>query len=345
MKAVRTVSYISAIAIALLASCKGGEEQTNTEADAKAQVKVEASRIAPVENVAEFTGSVEAFRQNHIAPSVPVRIDKIYVEVGDMVTENQLLVQMDNAQLHQAKVQLDNLELDYKRLDTLYRVGSIPQQQVDQIRTQLEVARTSYNNLKENTQLRSPINGIVTSRHYNDGELYSPTPTATGKAAVITVMQLKPVKVLINVSEEYFPNVRQGMGVKVMLDIYPGKEFDGKIHLIYPTIDPATRTFTIEVTVPNSDLAIRPGMFARVKLNFGTMEQVLVSDLAIIKQAGTNDRYVFTVTDGVATRKQITLGRRVGSSYVVLSGLKANEQVVIAGQAKLLDQSMVEIVK
>lgn len=344
MKAINSSKYILLISALFLAACSANQPTDQIdEKEAKVLVRTTNTKVSTVEQELEFTGNVEPFKQNHISSSTPSRIEKIYVEVGDMVKKGQILVQMDRTMFAQMKAQLDNLERDYARLDTLFRAGSVPQQQVDQVKTQLDVLRTSFQNASENTQLRSPIDGIITGRYYNDGEMYSMTPSMTGRPAVVSVMQIQPVKVLINVPEMYFPRVKPGMESTITLDIYPNKEFKGKVHLVHPTIDPLTKTFTAEVEIPNNQMLIRPGMFARVKFGLGEMERVLVPDLAVQRQAGTNERFVFVVEENRAVRKPITIGRRVDDNFEVISGLEANQKVVVAGQTRLLDGSEVEV--
>ena len=152
-----------------------------------------------------------------------------------------------------------------------------------------------------------------------------------------------PVKVVVNISEIHFPCVKTGMEVRVKLDVFPDREFTGKVNIIYPTIDRLSRTFSAEVTIANADMAIRPGMFARVELNFGTIDHVVIPDLAIVKQPGTNTRYVFTVENGIARRHEIQLGRLIGNNFEVISGIEPGAQVVVAGQSRLLDQTAVRI--
>jgi membrane fusion protein, multidrug efflux system len=346
MKAINTLKYLALTAAIAIVSCSTEQSKEQTDETA-ATVLVRTANLVSmqVEQEVDFTGNVEPFRQNHISPSTPVRIDKIYVEVGDMVKKGQLLVQMDETYFSQTKFQLNNLEKEYARLDTLFQVGSVSQQQVDQVKTQLDVLRNSFENTRTNTQLRSPIDGVITGRYFNDGELYTGTPTPTGKPAIVSVMQIKPVKVMVNIPEIYFPMVKMGTNADIMLDIYPDKHFKGKVHLIHPTIDALTRTFVVEVEIPNQNMLIRPGMFARVKFGFGEIERVIVPDMAVIRQTGTNERYVFVIENNVAIRRTITIGRRINDNYEVLSGLKANEVVVVAGQARLLDGSNVEIEK
>lgn len=133
--------------------------------------------------------------------------------------------------------------------------------------------------------------------------------------------------------------------MNVKLDVYGDEAFEGKISLIYPTIDPSTRTFQVEIQLPNQNQKVRPGMFARASLNFGTEENVVVPDLAIVKQAGAGDRYVYVYKDGKVTYNKVELGRRMGAEYELKSGVPNNSQVVIAGQTRLINGTEVEVEK
>jgi len=257
--------------------------------------------------------------------------------VGNRVHKGQLLVQMDRTNLVQAQLQLANAERELGRVAELHKSGSATQQQLDQLTSQVDVLRETIRNLAENTDLHSPIDGIVTSRTFDAKNIFG------GAQPILTVMQMSPVKVMVNISEIYFPQVKTGMEVRVRLDVYPDRHFTGRINIIFPTIDQLSRTFRAEVTIANSDMAIRPGMFARVELNFGTLDHVVVPDLAIIKQPGTNTRYVFIVENGQARRREVELGRLIGVQYEVISGIKTGAQVVVAGQSRLLDQTLVKI--
>lgn len=293
----------------------------------------------PVEQIQEYTATVEAEVKNNIAPSSPVRIDKIFVEVGDHVSKGQKLVQMDAANLKQTKLQLDNQEVEFNRIDELYKVGGASKSEWDAAKMAYDVKKTAYQNLLENTSLLSPISGVVTARNYDSGDMYS------GGNPVLTVEKITPVKLLINVSEVYFTKVKKGAPVNVKLDVYGDEAFEGKISLIYPTIDPSTRTLQVEIQLPNQNQKVRPGMFARASLNFGTEENVVVPDLAIVKQAGAGDRYVYVYKDGKVTYNKVELGRRMGTEYELKSGVPNNSQVVIAGQTRLINGTEVEVEK
>lgn len=289
----KSIQLVALLLTVVMGSCTGGKDKAATEhVVEKPKVKVADVKARPVDQIQEYTATVEAEAKNNIAPSSPVRIDQIFVEVGDRVSKGQKLVQMDAANLKQTKLQLDNQEIEFNRMDELYKVGGASKSEWDASKMQLDVQRTAYKNLLENTSLVSPINGVVTARNYDNGDMYS------GGNPVLVVEQITPVKLMINVSESYFTQVKKGAPVDVKLDVYGDEIFKGTINLIYPTIDAATRTFPIEIKLDNRDQRVRPGMFARATLNFGTADNVVVPDLAIVKQAGSGDRYVYVYKDG-----------------------------------------------
>lgn len=336
----KSFQLVALLAVVLLGSCTGGKDKSAAEkVDEKPRVKLADVTARPVEQIQEYTATVEAEVKNNIAPSSPVRIDRIFVEVGDRVVKGQKLVQMDAANLQQKKLQLDNQRIEFQRMDELYKVGGASKSEWDASKMQLDVQETSYKNLLENTSLLSPVTGVVTARNYDNGDMYS------GGEPVLTVEQITPVKLLINVSETYFTKVKKGAPVNVKLDVFGDEEFTGKISLVYPTIDPATRTFQVEIQLPNRDQKVRPGMFARATLNFGTQDNVVVPDLAIVKQAGSGDRYVYVYKDGQVSYNKVELGRRMGAEYELRSGVPDNSQVVVAGQARLINGTEVEVEK
>ena len=338
MKKELLIGMAAACSALLFVACSGSKESTEqTEEETVQLVKVARVTEQAVPQVVSYTATIEPYKRNLISSSLPNRIKKIYVEVGDHVKAGQKLVDLDRANLAQQKLQLDNLELEYKRVQELFAVGGASQQQVDQMRTQYETAKTSYENLDENTVLVSPTNGVVTARNYDNGDL------ATG--AILTVMQIQPVKVQVNVSESDFTKVKLGMPVDVNVEVYGDEVFKGKVSLIHPTIDPATRTFVTEINIPNADNRIRPGMFARVNIDFGSVNRVVVPDQAVVKRSGSGDRFVYVYKDGKVSFNQVQLGRHMDTSYELISGVENGAEVVIAGQSRLKDGAEVKLVE
>src|SRR5574344_613982 len=334
------IQLVSFMFILLMSACTESKDKKGVDViSEKPRVKLATVTARQVDQILEYTATVEAEVKNNIAPASPVRIDHIYVEVGDKVSKGQNLDQMDAASLKQLKLQLDNQEIEFRRLDELYKVGGVSKSEWDASKMSLDVKKTSYRNLLENTSLLSPISGIITARNYDNGDMYN------GNTPVLVVEQIVPVKLLINISENYFSKIKKGSPVKVKFDVFEGEVFNGKISLIYPTINAATRTFPVELVLDNKDMKVRPGMFARVEVNFGSENHVVVPDLAIVKQAGSGDRYVFVYEKGIVHYKKVELGRRMGSEYELISGVDNNSQVVVAGHARLVNGTEVIIEK
>ena len=287
-----------------------------------------------------YTSTVQAFVKNNIAPQSGGRISKIYVEVGDFVKKGQVVAEMDKTQLAQIELQLKNNEIEYNRLKGLFDAGGLSQSDLDAIEMAYNVSKTNYDNLLENSVLVSPIDGVISARNYDAGDMY------TMSQPLYTVEQIVPVKMLVGISEVDYTKVKKGDSVEIVADAIPGKTFYGKVNRIYPTIDPMTRTFTVEVVVDNSYKTLRPGMFVRATVNFGTRQSVVVPDLAIVKQTGSGERFVYVVNaDNTVKLTPVKLGRRIETEYEVLEGLQEGDIVVVGGQTKLKSGIKVELVK
>jgi RND family efflux transporter MFP subunit len=265
--------------------------------------------------------------------------------VGDRVREGQQLFLMDRTQYYANKIQLANLEKDLARLDTLLKVGSVMAQTYDQTKAQYEVMKTNVDFMEENTLLEAPFSGIITGKYLEDGELYSGAPGMTGKSAVVTLMQINPVKITVSISEQYFPLIKNGMKARVSADVYPDKEFQGMIFRVHPTIDAMSRSFMAEIRISNNSEVLRPGMFARVYIDMGEEETIVVPASSVMMQEGTNERYIFVVENGIASRRLVTLGQRFDDRFEIAGGdLKEGETLVVDGQARLTNGQKVDVV-
>ncbi len=339
MKMYNLLKFTPLVVASFLISC-GGTDQSASESEApqKTRVRVEEVRLVPVDQVSTFTATVEADKINNIAPAMGGRIRDIKVDVGSYVKKGQTLVIMDQANLTQQQTQVATLKRDYERYRELYEVGGISKQQLDQAKTQLEIAETAMANLGENTSLQSPVSGVVTARNYDPGDVAMQLP-------ILTIENINPVKVKVNVSESYYSQVVKGMQVEVQADAIGDEIFNGTVSLIYPTLDPVSHTFVVEVTVPNGDQRLRPGMFARVKMNFGSNDRPLLSDMAVLKQVGSNDRFVFVEKDGLAVYTIVKLGTRIDDKYEILSGVNEGDRVIVQGNTNLIDGTQVEVIE
>ncbi|HCM59523.1 MAG TPA: efflux transporter periplasmic adaptor subunit [Bacteroidales bacterium] len=336
----------------LLASCAPKEKKAGAAdaatADSVAAIPIKVMPVSKtkIARTIDYTSTILAYEEVNLAPSTPGRVDKIYVEVGDRVQKGQKLFLMDRTQYYANKIQLANLEKDLARLDTLLKVGSVKEQLYDQTKAQYEVMKTNVEFMEENTQLEAPFSGIITGKYLEDGELYSGAPGMSGKTAVVTLMQINPVKIIISVSEQYFPLIKSGMKVRVAADVYPDKTFEGTIFRVHPTIDAMSRSFRAEVRISNGSELLRPGMFARAFIDMGQEEAFVVPASAVLLQEGTNERYIFVVENGVAVRKPVILGQRFDDRFEIAGGdLKEGDSLITDGQARLNNGQKVEISK
>lgn len=324
------------LAAALMTACGSKDTQT-TPTGQEAQkaapvVSVITAQAEDVDITNTFTSNIEPYATNNIVSQTAGRIVSIRAEVGDKVRKGQLLATMDDVNLAKTRMQYVNDSTELGRLTELYKIGAISQADYDMAKLALNVTKKTYENLAENTYLRSPIDGVVTARNYDKGDMYSMAQP------IFVVQQIQPVKMLINVSESLFSQVHEGMDFDVDVDSYPGETFQGKVNLLYPTVNAATHTFPVEVVCQNADQRLRPGMFARVTATFGTNHHVVIPDVAVVKQMGSGEHFVYVLQpDNTVKYTLVELGKRMGNRYEIVSGINEGDRIVTEGQVRLKD--------
>ena len=333
----RIIVLAAAALTAFSCGNQGGKSQAGPGgfgpmANVTPNVEVIKASSKDVAQESSYASTVEAYATNNIMPQAGSRIRKINVEVGDYVTKGQVMAEMDRLQLEQLELQIQNDEIEYKRLKALYEEGGVSQSDFETAELGYKVRKTNYQNLLENTILRSPITGFVTARNFDQGDMFSMS------APLFTVQQVVPVKLLVGISESEYTKVKKGQSVTIKADALPGRSFTGKVERLYPTIDAATHTFRAEVHVANTDRVLRPGMYARVTVNYGNNHNIVVPDMCIVKQEGTGQKFVYLLNSNhTVSYVPVTLGRHFGTEYEVTEGLSEGDMVVYKGQAALKD--------
>jgi RND family efflux transporter MFP subunit len=327
----------------IMASCgeKASNQQTVTAVVEEApKVTVTKVYAENVPQLSTYPTTVEAEIINNITPQSASRINKIYVEIGDHVKAGQTLATMDAINLEKLRLQIKNDSIEYGRTKELYEIGAVSQANYEAMTLAYEVSKKTYSNLLENTILRSPISGIVTARNYDEGDMYAMAQP------LFVVQNITPVKMLVNISENNYSKIKKGMEVDIVADAFPGETFKGKVNLVYPTIDARSHTFPVEITVDNKDEKLRPGMFTRVTVNYGTNYRVVIPDNAVLKQVGADEKYVYVLNENnTVSYTPVVLGVRMGDKYEVISGLDDGAQIVTSGQTRLKNNIKVDIVK
>ena len=338
MKLIR-FTLLSAAALALVSCGPKQEENVQGETVRNEVVKVEPLQKTEISRVVEFSTNLQGYETMSIAPSVTGKIEEIFVEVGDKVKKDQMLVRMYQMQLNTTKLTFANLTTNMERMESLYKAGSISQQNYDQTKLSYDQTKENLEFLEENTFVKARFNGVISAKNYEDGELYAGQP-------ILVLTQIETLKAYINIPEQFFPKVKAGMKVDIVSDIYPEQTFQGTVEMIHPTIDAATHTFQAKVKIPNGKNLLRPGMYVRTSMSMGKENTIVVPYQAVLKLIGSNERYVYVNNKGVAKRVFVKMGQRF-DDMIEISGEGINEgvELVTVGQAKLVDGVQLTISK
>lgn len=325
---------------ASLVACNStsNDKATTTEETVTAiTVKTAVAEIHTIDLLETYTSEVMAYKENDITPAAQgLHIDRIHVDVGDNVREGQVIVTLDQTTLKQQELNLATAQDNYDRMVPVHAAGGISDQQLTQMKNTLDLQKEVVENLRKNSTIKSPISGVVTARNFENGDLFASMP-------ILHIMQIDKLKVMANVSEQYFTSVKVGDKVAIEVDIYPGQQFEGQVSRINPALDARTRTFGVEITIQNKSLELRPGMYARAIFNMGQRQSIMIPDQALQKQIGSSERFVYVIENGVADYRFVTDGRRVGNMIEILEGIEAGDEVATTSFTRLMNGTLVEV--
>ncbi len=341
MKKVVRMAVLAALMV-MAAAC-GNNKKTEAPSVVKQEmnkVAVDSAITMDVPTVESYTSTVLPYALNNISPMQGVRIEKINFEIGDKVRAGQVLVEAGTLKLEQAELKFKNDGIELERLKGLYEEGGVSQSDYDAAVLAYDLSRKSLEDLRANTIVVSPINGVVTAKNCEVGDVY-----AMGQP-VLVVQQVTPVKLIVGVSESDYSFIKKGDEVSIKVEALPGKEFKGKVNKIYPTVDVATRTVPVEVLVPNHDMQLKPGMYAKVDVTFQVNRSVVVPDKAVVKQPGSAQRVVYKLNpDQTVSIEVVKIGHYIDNKYEILSGVEKGDIVVVRGQSRLKGGEKVQVVK
>ena len=333
------VTSLAAIALLVTVSSCSEEQATTQEVEKVEKVQVIQLSATEIDREVILPSTLEGYDNMKVSSSVSGIIDDILVDVGDKVTKGQLLVKMDPTQYTTTKLTYANLGVEMGRMEALKAAGSISQQIYDQTKTQYEQVKEQLALYEANTFVRADFAGVISARNFEPGELCAGQP-------ILQLTQINKLKAYINVQENYFPYVKNGMKLNITSDIYPGKVFPATVEMVYPTIDPSSHTFSVKVVIPNAKEELRPGMYVTTTLSVGKTKGILVPYQAVQKLIGSNERYVFLNDNGVAKRVAVTLGKRYDRDVEIISDqLTEGAELVTVGQGRLVDGVKIEVVK
>ncbi|MDZ7391890.1 MAG: efflux RND transporter periplasmic adaptor subunit [candidate division KSB1 bacterium] len=358
MRSVCLVGCAAALCLVAIAGC-GSKGDGRSAETAIVPVKVAAVARGPIREVFTYTGTVEPYREMRIVPSVGGKIARINVEIGDRVAEGQVLAELDNEtfslQLRQAQAGLavaqanfDDAERNWNRMQELKQKGSVSDQQYEKVQLAYQAAQAQLQQAQaalalaewqlRHAVMKAPFSGVVTGKYLNEGDMIN--PQMPGAQGVVSLMDLSRVKIRINASDREVTKLRQGLPVEVRADVYSEQVFAGQVMAVNAAANPATRTFEVQVVVPNPRGELKPGMFARVTVVVAAKEDAIVVPTDALLGSET-DRYVYVVEGGIAVRRAVRTGISQNGLAEIVSGLTEGEQLVVTGQQMLQQGSRV----
>ncbi|MBK7794044.1 MAG: efflux RND transporter periplasmic adaptor subunit [Betaproteobacteria bacterium] len=306
---------------------------------------VEAVKVATAQLSKTITavGSLRSDESITVRPEVAGRVAFIGFQEGQRVPKGATLLRLDpainQAEVQQAQANLTLAKAKYERALELQGKGFISGQAKDEAENNLKVGEAALalaNARLAKTEIKAPFTGVIGLRSISVGDYVKEG------ADVVNLESIDALKVDFRVPEIYLQQVSVGQTLQVTLDALPGKTYEGKVFAINPLVDAAGRAIVIRAQVRNTDTALRPGMFARVRLFTRTPQEALVlPEQALVPQG--EDQYVFRVVDGKAVRVKVGVGQRRDGMVEIVDGVVAGDLVVSAGQLKLRDGTPVSV--
>jgi RND family efflux transporter MFP subunit len=344
------------------------------EEERKIPVEIEVVSPGSIEETIELTGWIKANQIVDIASKVAGRVeslrvlsngsDSVTVEEGVSVKKGQQLAIIDHdvylaqlvaaqASVRAKEVELADAEREKKRVIALYQGGSATEQSRDKALTAAELAAASLSLAKANLELAqinlresmivSPVDGIVTAKHIDEGNLIR------SGDKIVTIADMKMVKVIVAATEKYGAQITVGMPAKINVDAFAERTFDASVHSIHPALDAQTHTMQVEIRLNNEEFLLKPGMFARVTLITKQKDNVVVVPRDVVLGGKIDRHYVYVVeeasADKIAHKRFVEIGIQQADRYEITDGLKAGQTLVVNGMNYLADGMSVEVVR
>jgi membrane fusion protein (multidrug efflux system) len=333
----------------LLAACGGPDgEQAGGGDDAEESppIPVETSKPERGDIYAVYAGTapIEAFAEADVIAKVDGEVREILAEEGDRVRAGDVLARLDGdrlrLELNEIEARLRRLQRDFKRNVELRDKGLISEGDFETIKYEMEALEASYNLASlelDYTQIRAPIDGVVSTRYIKLGN------TVSADEPLFRVTSLDPLVAYLHAPEREYGNITAGQAVGIQIDALSGPPIMAEVSRVSPTIDPETGTFKITIEIRDEEERIKPGMFGRI----GVIYDKHANAIKLPRSALVDDRSrtsVFVVEDGVAVRRYVETGFSDRGMVEIVDGLGDDEDVVTVGQLGLKEDARVTVI-
>ncbi len=326
----------------------GGADVSRPAAAAPVVEVTNPRAIRVVERV-EAVGTARANESVVVAAKQTGNIARINFQEGQTVRAGAVLVELESreraadteavrAEIQQARAVADEIRQQLDRTRALRASGNAPEARVDQLESQLRAAegriRQNESRLRaadarfEDFRITAPFEGRVGLRQVSLGALVQPG------TAITTLDDVRTIKVEFSVPEQYLGRLRAGLAVVAMTPAFPGREFIGEVTAIDTRIDPATRAARLNGTFDNADFNLKPGMFLTVSLAVATRENAIIVPEDALVAEGVR-QFIYTVVDGRAQRREVTLGVRMQGQVEVVQGVALSDSIIVRGLQRM----------
>ena len=336
---------LSVFLATLLAACSTGTATPVPAREKPAGQPVEVARVERGELTARYaaTATLEAEREARLVAEVPGTVLEIVVEEGQRVRKGELLARLDadrsRLQLREAEADLQRRRNEVDRGEKLLARRLIAATAHDQATSEYAVRRAEVDLARVHvgkSEIRAPFDGVVTRRWVKRGQLL------VANAPVFDMADFTDLRADLRVPERDAVALAAGQPVSFAVDALGAREFSARIERVAPVVDRDSGTVGVIVRIDNRDLALRPGLFARMDIAFLHLQDALLMPKAAVL-GSRNAAVAYVIRDGKAVRTPIRLGHENGSRVQVLDGVEAGNDVVVTGHAALSDGAAVDV--
>ncbi len=318
------------------------EDSTGTNPQFLIPVKIKNVKYEPFRHYIEVQGNIEAVENAYISPEMGGQIKKIHVREGQRVSKGQLLISLNTdvteSSIQEVKTGLELAKKLYDKQKSLWEQNIGSEMQYLEAKNAYEQTEARLKTLKaqlEMSNVRAPFDGIIDDIFQKEGELGTPG------FQLLQMVNLSKLKIAAEVSEIYMPSITKGKMIEVGIPTYPDMKINVPIYRTGNVINPANRTFKIEVQLNNKNERLKPNMFAVMKINDLTIDSAIIVPSNIIKKdilktsEGGFKEFLFTAEEKdskvIAQKVYVETGQSYNNESVVRGGLNPGEKVIIEG--------------
>ncbi|HWB59730.1 MAG TPA: efflux RND transporter periplasmic adaptor subunit [Chthoniobacteraceae bacterium] len=335
------VYYLLALGIVVAVTLVAGRhirvsKELKESQDAATQTTVEVMSFQPDSSPHDLIlpGNIQAFQDATLFARTNGYIKAWHKDIGAQVKAGDLIAEIEapdlDAQLRQAQANLDIASLNFEREKDLLTKKVVSQQDYDTARTSFEAQKAAVQNLQAQQgfeKIIAPFDGTVTKRNIDVGDLVSAGSTTAG-TLLFEIQQSDPLRIYVNVPQTNAPDIHTGMKAKILVNEYPGRDFEGTVARTAGAIDPASRTLLTEVDIPNPDGTLYAGMYAQVKFVLEEKAPPIVVPANVFRFRAGGPQ-VAIIKDGNKIHWQdVKVGRDFGTKIELVSGIDEQMQVV-----------------